>query len=145
MVRRRHVTPPHPSLLILKQHLREKDLDSPPVFHLRVADVHARAVHTDEGMVVLAGSDATATIYKSITGSMVAIRQLLVESGALVPAGEKLRLTRDHLFKSPSQAAGVMAGYSINGREYWRLDDGTTYAKYESQLSDSLLTDFENS
>jgi hypothetical protein len=119
--------------------------DSLPVFHLRVADIHARGVRTDEGMVVLEGSDATAATFKSMTGSMVAMRQMLVESGALVPSGKKFKLTRDHLFKSPSQAGGVLAGYSINGREYWRLEDGTTYAKYETQLSDSLLKDLENS
>ncbi len=119
--------------------------DSLPVFHLRVAGIHARAVRTDEGIVVLEGSVATAETGKSITGSMVAMRQMLLESGALVPSGEKLRLTRDHLFKSPSQAGWVFAGYSINGREYWRLEDGTTYAKYETQLSDLLLKDLENS
>jgi hypothetical protein len=90
-------------------------LESSPVFHLRVANVHARAIRTDEGMVVLEGSDATATTYKSITGSMVALRQMLLESGVLTPSGSKLRLTRDCLFKSPSQAGGVLAGYSING------------------------------
>jgi hypothetical protein len=113
--------------------------ESPPVFHLRVADVQARAIRTDEGMVVLEGSNATATTYKSITASMAALRQALLDSGVLAPSGTKLRLTRDVLFKSPSQAGGVLAGYSINGREYWRLEDGTTYANYEDQLSRALL------
>jgi hypothetical protein len=112
------------------------------VFHLRVAEVYARAVRTDEGMVVLEGSDATTTTYKSLTGSMAALRQGLIEAGTLAPSGTKLRLTRDHLFKSPSQAAGVLAGYSINGREYWKLEDGTTYAQVETQQSKLLLEDF---
>lgn len=112
---------------------------SPAVFHLRVADIHARGIRTDEGMVVLEGSDATATPYKSLTGNMAALRQGLIESGTLAPSGTKLRLTRDHLFKSLSQAAGVVAGYSINGREYWKLEDGTTYAQFEALQSELLL------
>ena len=118
---------------------KEKPKDNPPIFHLRVADVDARAIRTDEGMVVLEASKATAATYKSMTGSMATLRQALLESGTLVSDGTKLRMTRDHLFKSPSQAAVVLAGYSINGREYWRLEDGTTYAQYETQQSKLLL------
>lgn len=117
----------------------EKPPASSPVFHLRVANVHARAIRTDEGIVALEGSDATAATYKSMSNSMVALRQAMLESGVLVPSGTKLRLTRDYLFKSPSQAGGVLAGYSINGRECWRQDDGTTYAQYEAQQSNLLL------
>lgn len=112
---------------------------SPVIFHLHVAGIHARGVRTDEGMVVLQGSDATTVTYKSLTGSMAALRQLLIESGILIGAETKLKLTQDYLFKSPSQAAGVLVGYSINGRECWKLDDGTTYAQFETQQSNLLL------
>lgn len=118
-------------------------LEPSPVFHLRVGKMHARAVRTDEGIVVFEGSEAAAATYKSLTGGMAALRQALVESGALVQSGEHLRLTRDHLFKSPSQAGGVMAGYSINGRENWRLEDGTTFAQYETRQSELLVKDLD--
>jgi len=119
----------------------EQEPYRPAVFHLHVAGIHARGVRTDEGMVVLEGSDATATPYKSLTGNTAALRQGLIESGVLVQSGTKLRLTRNCLFKSPSQAAGVVAGYSINGREYWKLEDGMTYAQFETQQSKLLLED----
>ncbi len=106
----------------------EKALESSPIFHLRVAGIHGRSVQTDEGMVVLEGSEASVTTFSSMSGRMEAIRKMLIETGTLAPFGTKLRFTRDHLFKSPSQAGGVLAGYSINGREYWKLEDGTSYA-----------------
>jgi hypothetical protein len=56
-----------------------------------------------------------------------------------------MRLTRAHLFKSASRAGDVLAGYSINGRGYWRLEDGTTYAQHEAQLAESLLQELESS
>lgn len=120
----------------------DQNLEGQPVFHLRVAGIHARAIRTDEGMVVLENSDAAVTTYKSMTGGMSALRQSLIESRIFVPQGAKLRVTQDYLFKSPSQAAGVLVGYSINGRLNWQLDDGTTYAEYETQQSEHLLKEF---
>ena len=112
---------------------------SAPVFHLRVAEIYGRAVQTDEGIVVLKGSEATVTTFPSMTGRMDAIRKMLLESGTLIQAGGKLQLMRDHLFKSPSQAAGVLLGYSINGREHWKLEDGTTFAVHETRRSNKML------
>jgi hypothetical protein len=119
----------------------EKVVESSPTFHLRVAGIHGRSVQTDEGMVVLEGSEATVTTFSSMSGRMEAIRKMLIETGTLAPFGKTLRFTRDHLFKSPSQAGGVLAGYSINGREYWKLDDGTSYASYETRQSNSMLNE----
>lgn len=70
---------------------------------------------------------------------MLTLRQTLIETGAMVAIGPKMKLMRDFLFKSPSQAAGVLVGYSINGRDHWRFEDGTTYAKYEEQTALATL------
>jgi hypothetical protein len=67
----------------------------------------------------------------------------LLASGALVPTAGKLKLTKDHLFSSPTQAAAVLVGYAINGREAWRLNDGTTFGAYEQKLSTALLQELE--
>ncbi len=116
-----------------------KVLESSPVFHLNVSSLSARAVRTDEGVVVFEGSEAAQVASKSLTGGLLNLRQSLLDSGALISIGTKLQLTRDHLFKSPSQAGAVMAGYSINGQEHWRLEDGTTYAAYEKRLIDGII------
>jgi hypothetical protein len=39
----------------------------------------------------------------------------------------------DFLFKTPSMAAAVIAGYSINGREYWRDNNGLSLKEIESK------------
>jgi uncharacterized protein DUF4357 len=44
----------------------------------------------------------------------------------LVPAGGHLRFTRAHLFDSPSTAAGVLLGRSVNGRIEWKNPSGQT-------------------
>jgi hypothetical protein len=106
-----------------------------PVFRLQIGELTAYAMRTDEGIVVLSESEAALTSKPSLTGSLLAARLALGESGVLIPAGTKNKFARNFLFRSPSQAAAVIAGYSMNGRESWRLPDGTTWGKYEQNLS----------
>jgi len=107
-----------------------KVLEPSSVFHLRVSGLHARAVWTEEGMVVFEGSDAALTPASSLTGGAVALRQALITSGVLAISTGKLTFKRDYLFKTASQAAGIVTGYSINGRDNWKLADGMTFKQY---------------
>jgi len=109
-----------------------------PTFHLHVGNLNARATRTDEGIVVLAESEAALNPQSSLPDGYRALRQKLIDTGDLIQFGTKLKLTRDHLFTSPSQAAAVLVETSINGRDAWRLFDGTTYAAYETRLTESL-------
>lgn len=108
-------------------------------FFLKVGDLTATSIKTDEGLVVLAGSDAAMQARASLSGGYRAVRDHLIATHVLVAEGEKLKLRRDQLFSSPSQAAAVLVGYSINGREAWRLADGSSYAKFEEMVTNQLL------
>lgn len=127
----------------LAQPVQSSELLSPanPVFKLHISDLIARAARTDEGLVVLSGSEAATTVQNSLSGGYRALRDKLVQTGVLAPNGTKLQFTRDQLLNSPSQAAAVVVGYSINGRDAWRMSDGTTYSAYEQRVSQSLLNE----
>lgn len=112
-----------------------------PVFFLKTGGLVARAVGTDEGVVVLEDSQAAKQHTSGITSGLLAQRTSLIQSGVLVPFGDKLRFARDWLFKSPSQAAGVVVGYSINGPKNWRLEDGTTYTQFEEQAAEAMVNE----
>jgi hypothetical protein len=116
-----------------------------PTFKMHISDLSAYATRTDEGLVVLTESEAAATVQGSLSGGYRVLRDKLLQSGVLVLSGTKLKFTRDHLFSSPSQAAAVIVGYSINGRDVWRLSNGTTYAAYEERLSETLLNELSSS
>jgi hypothetical protein len=118
---------------------------APAHFTLHIGGITATAVRTDEGLVVLQGSEAAATVQTSLSGGYRALRERLMASGTLVQSNGNLNLTKDQLFSSPSQAAAVLVGYSINGRDAWRLDDGTTYGTYEQRISADLLKQLEES
>ena len=111
----------------------------PVVFSLHIGGISATAQRTDEGLVVLAGSEAVTNAQESLSGGYRALRDKLLSAGTLKPANGKLQLTKDQLFSSPSQAAAVLTGYAINGQNAWRLKDGTTYGAYEKKISSDLL------
>lgn len=104
-------------------------------FRIHIAGLSAYAARTDEGLVVLQGSEAALSVQASLSIGYRSIREKLVQTGVLIREGSSLKFTRDHLFTSPSQAAAVVVGYAINGRDAWRLPDGTTYAVYEERIA----------
>jgi Domain of unknown function (DUF4357) len=116
---------------------------SQSTYILKVSNLTAQAIQTDEGLVVLTDSVATKSEQKSLTYGYRMLRQKLVESGVLQPEGSIYRFTRDHLFSSPTQAAAVILGYSANGRKEWKTEGGLTYAEHEQATSTQLLKRLE--
>lgn len=104
-------------------------------FQLRVSNLIATAVRTDEGLVILANSEAAATAQSSLSGGYRALRDRLISTGVLIENGTKLKFSRDQLFRSPSQAAAVVVGYSINGRDNWKTPNGMSFTDFENRLA----------
>jgi hypothetical protein len=50
----------------------------------------------------------------------------MLAEGIFVRHGDYLRLTRDHLFSSPSTAAMVLLGRTSNGRKEWKNAAGVS-------------------
>ena len=88
------------------------------------AGAEATGLYSSEGMRVLEGSTARIEAVPSIPGSLVALRERLVESGVLTASNGVYVFTRDHLFSSPSAASGAVMGRSSNGHADWTLPDG---------------------
>jgi len=87
---------------------------------------NARAVLASEGMVVLKGSEAAGSVVPSTPESIARLRQFLTDDGILVTQNGNLIFTKDHLFSSPSAAAGVVLGRSANGWIEWKDHLGRT-------------------
>jgi hypothetical protein len=87
----------------------------------------ANGQYSVEGMIVFADSLANDTESKSMHPYLSSIRQQLLQQGILITAGnETLRFTKDQVFPSPSQAAGVVLGRNANGWVEWRYKNGRT-------------------
>lgn len=56
----------------------------------------------------------------------------MLREGVVEQTPEGLRFLRDHLFSSPSCAAGVVLGRAANGRTEWRDANGRTLKEIQS-------------
>ncbi|GAA4341923.1 GIY-YIG nuclease family protein [Flaviaesturariibacter amylovorans] len=100
---------------------------------LTVGGVRASALQTDEGIVVLKGSEATRNPTASISPGYKEMRERLVQNGILAGSEEKLVFQDDTLFNSPSAASCVILGYPTNGTTLWKNKAGKTFKEIESE------------
>jgi hypothetical protein len=89
---------------------------------------------TNEGFVVLKGSQIANSITNSFPKNWVTLRENLIEDGIIRYLDEKLILLEDVLFFSPSAAAAVVMGRSANGLTEWKLENGRVLKSVESDI-----------
>lgn len=86
----------------------------------------ARAVMTDEGLVVLEGSRVATDTVPSAAPWIIDLRERLFDSGILNEINGQPVFTRDYLASSPSAAAAAILGRSSNGLAEWKDGHGRT-------------------
>lgn len=99
--------------------------------NLNVKGIVAKSYLTDEGIVVLHGSKVSKNIKNSLSRGYKKIREQLFRNGIISEISNEYRFTQNQLFKSPSQAAAIIVGYPINGRIYWKTNDGMPLKELE--------------
>ena len=94
------------------------------VLPLKAKGLTAQGYETADGFVVLAGSENPKEHVESTHDYVVALRKHLIDQGLLMENGDRLRLTQDYTFSSPSTAAAVMLARTANGRVEWKDEHG---------------------
>ena len=95
------------------------------LFELNVKGVKAKAIQTDEGVVVLENSEISETASKNY--GYKTLREKLIEDNIII----NNKFAKNYLFQSPSAAAAVIVGYSINGRNTWKNNNGKSLKEIE--------------
>ena len=129
--------------LVSSNHIEEHEkaeVSSDPLFELflKVKGINAKGYLTNEGIVVLASSQASKTVMPSLSSGYIKYRDQLIENGILKESGEVYIFTKDQLFKSPSQAAAIIVGYSINGRQSWQNKNGQSLKSIEESNAKNI-------
>lgn len=101
------------------------------------ANVKAKALYTNEGMVVLEGSQAPMNPNKQQDPNMVAKRDEMLQKGILKEVDGYFVFTRDFLFKSPSGASGFLVLGSSNGWIDWKTQNGKTLSDCQRAQTDN--------
>ena len=101
--------------------------ESAEVFFCRAKGADGRGLYTPEGFVVLRGSTGRREDAPSIRDTSLARwREQLIAGGVLRVEGERVVVTKDYAFSSPSGAAGALLGRTANGWIEWKNAAGKT-------------------
>lgn len=94
-----------------------------PIFTMKINDVNAKAQEIGDKFIILKGSFAREKVRKSLKSVYKQKRKELMDKGILVATNDdntKLTFLDDVPLASPSTAACIIGGTSLNGREYWK-------------------------
>jgi hypothetical protein len=95
--------------------------------------IKASGYEDAKGFVVVKGSQLVDEEVPSIPQSVSTLRKDLLSQGVIEGDGQHYVFTQDHVFNSPSTAAGVVLGRSANGRIEWKTKDGKTLKELQEQ------------
>ena len=118
--------------------LHENAEPARPIFYAKRKGIVAKGYPLLDGtksFVVLKGSLLNVEVTPSF--SLKKQREKVLES-CVLKSKDAYELCEDYVFTSPSSASGVCNGYSSNGFEDWKLEDGTTLKSYLDQINQQL-------
>lgn len=114
---------------ILEPSIKKKNDEKEILYILQDrSGIKASGKPISEGFAVLKGSKVANNVATSLSKSVISKRQLLFDKGIV---DENFTFTQDWAFTSPSLAAAIVVGYSINGRNAWKNKKGVSLKEIE--------------
>jgi hypothetical protein len=104
------------------------------IFYINQKTITASALLTSEGIVVLKGSEVGQVVAASLSNGYKEKRNELINEAIIKLEKNQLYFTKDYLFTSSSQAAGIILGYSVSGPKLWKTKAGKTLKQFEEEL-----------
>lgn len=102
-------------------------------FSLELKHVSAKGYLSQNGFVVLKDSEVSKTIRESLSNGYRKKRENLISTFAIVEVEGILKFSIDVEFRSPTEAAAIISGYSISGRQSWKNTYGKTIKEIEEE------------
>ena len=106
---------------------------------LSCKNIKAHGQVTDDGFLLLAGSEVSSTFSKHLSPNWQGIRDKWFEEGTLKPSGNNYRLEKDTLLSSSSCAASIVSGTQKSGPQNWQDETGKTLKTIEEQFISETL------
>ena len=96
-------------------------------YFIKTKSFKASMKETDQGYIVLKGSEAKKGLSNSCTETYRNMRRKLVETEIMIEYNEKLIFAEDTVFNSPSAASNMILGRNSNGFTEWVNKKGQTF------------------
>lgn len=105
-----------------------------PVFSAESKGAYSAKMIVNEAgdFVVKAGSKGRGRTTKGLQAGYLRERRILMEAGFLREEGDFIVFVNECVFSSASMAGAIVRGSNVNGRDFWRLPGGQTYAQWEA-------------
>ncbi|MGN8225264.1 DUF4357 domain-containing protein [Gracilimonas sp. BCB1] len=104
-------------------------------YYIKTSTYSAQMVETDQGYIVLKGSQAKKELSNSTTETYRKLRRKLLETDILIDDGDILRFAEDAVFNSPSAASNMVLGRNSNGYTEWVDEKGRDFKKVQDSLN----------
>ncbi|MBF9253304.1 GIY-YIG nuclease family protein [Pontibacter sp. 172403-2] len=108
-------------------------LNKPQVLNIEVGGFKATAILTSNGIEVQKGSEMNIKETASLSGSYSNLRKTLHTKSVVEEKNGKFIFLENYEFSSPSTAAAIILGYSVNGRTAWKNKFGKTLKEIEDE------------
>ncbi len=103
------------------------------IFYCKGKDANARGEYTNEGFVVFKGSVCNLIEASSAGPWLGNMRKELIENQILAHQENVLVFVENHIFSSPSAAAGAVLARRANGWTEWKDENGSTLDQLKRQ------------
>lgn len=104
-------------------------------YYIKTRSFNAIMVETDQGYIVLKGSEAKISLSNSCTETYRNMRRKLLETKILIEQNGKLIFDEDAVFNSPSAASNMVLGRNSNGFTEWVNKNGLTFKDVQEQIN----------
>lgn len=104
-------------------------------YFIRTNSFHAAMQETDQGYIILKGSEAKKKLSKSCTETYRNLRRKLLETEILIEQNDILVFAEDAVFNSPSAASNMILGRNSNGFTEWINKEGKTFREIQEIIN----------
>ena len=113
---------------------QENDVHS--TYFIKTRTFKATMQETDQGYIVLKGSEAKKELSPSCTETYRNMRRKLLETNIMIEKNGQLIFAEDAVFNSPSAASNMVLGRNSNGFTEWINKKGKTFKEIQEQINE---------
>lgn len=106
-------------------------------YFIKTKTFKATMIETDQGYIVVKGSEAKKILSNSCTETYRNMRRKLLETQIMIESNEidKLIFAEDAVFNSPSAASNMILGRNSNGFTEWVNKSGITFKEIQERIN----------
>ncbi|TQD39084.1 GIY-YIG nuclease family protein [Haloflavibacter putidus] len=113
----------------------EKDDFVHETYFIRTNSFEAKMKETDQGYIILKGSEAKKRLSNSCTETYRNLRRKLLDTKILIEHNDKLIFAEDTVFNSPSAASNMVLGRNSNGFTEWINKNGKSFREVQEIIN----------